>query len=281
MKRLALVLVACSSPSHSGMTADAASSGSGDAPPPMIDAPAARGGIDGNRDRLLATYLAFLETSPDTVQSNGLSGSAVSDTCMLWTKLDASSQATFLTLTARLGGSHLTADQSTMLDHIVKLYRVSGGMDASGSDPGSCGGGEYNRMIMSEDQALFAAQVAFAIDDIPAGQMWRDSHDLGGPHAPFDKSDETNQGAPRGQTQYFSDPTSTLASSPLGRLDLMTLVDPYALEMDQDYDCVHNSNPECTYTTYGPLCAIETAAVGVDVYTASYGSYGSDYTPCP
>ena len=115
---------------------------------------------------------------------------------------------------------------------------------------------------VSMDDELHASQLAanqhqgarqsngrYDIADAPTkGTFWRDSHDAGGPHAPFDLSDETDQGAPRGQTQYFSDPTSALANMPLGRQDLTTLVDPYALEMDQDYDCVHNSNPSCSYT---------------------------------
>ena len=51
----------------------------------------------------------------------------------------------------------------------------------------------------------------------------------------------------------------------------MTVVDPYALEMDQDYDCVHNSNPDCSYTLYGPLCAPETNLPGTAIYAANYG----------
>ena len=179
-----------------------------------------------------------------------------------------------------------------MLSHITKVYRITGGQGATSSDPGSCGGGEYNRMIMSMDAALQAAQLAankdqgalqsnskYDIGDAVPSSFWRDSHDLGGPHAPFDVSDETDTGAPRGQTQYFSDPNSTLANAALGRQDLTTLVDPYAIEMDQDYDCVHNSNPLCTYTTYGALCFPQTAELGTQIYTATYGSYGASYSP--
>ncbi len=237
-----------------------------------------------NRDRLLGTYLDYLIGNATTPQSNGLSGSNVKTVCDIWSKLDPSSRDVFLTLTARLQGSVLGDDGSSMLLHITKIYRISGGQGATATDPGSCGGGEYNRMIMSQDAHLHASQLAanahmgavqsngkHDIADIPAVSFWRDSHDLGGPHAPFDLSDETDQGAPRGQTQYFTDPTSTLANSPLGRMDLMTLVDPYAVEMDQDYDCVHNSNPDCAYVTYGPLCFPETSLPGTDVYTKSYG----------
>jgi len=239
-----------------------------------------------NRDRLIHSYFDFLKADPTATQSNGLSGANLTDVCDLWSKLQPAAQATFLTITARLDGSKL-ADSSSMLDHVVKLYRVVGGDQATATDPGSCGGGEFNRMIMSEDAALHTAQLAaFAnkggagdIADIPAGGFWRDSHDLGGAHAPFDQSDETNGGAPRGQTQYFKDPTSTAATSPLGRQDLMTLVDPFALEMDQDYDCAHNSNPSCSYTLYGPACFPETSLLGVDIYVATYGSYDPTWKP--
>jgi hypothetical protein len=179
-----------------------------------------------------------------------------------------------------------------MLLHITKVYRITGGQGATATNPGSCGGGEYNRMIMSMDAELHTAQYAaftdqgalqangkYDISDIPATSYWRNSHDLGGPHAPFDVSDETNQGAPRGQTQYFSDPTSALANAPLNRQDLTTLVDPYAIEMDQDYDCAHNSNPLCSYTFYGPLCVPETTEIATQIYTQSYGSFGPNWKP--
>jgi hypothetical protein len=241
-----------------------------------------------NRDRLLATYLAFLESDPTVTQTNGLSGADVATVCELWTKLDPSSRDVFLTLTARMEGSIVTADGSAMLDHVVKLYRLTGGQGATATAPGTCGGGEYNRMIMSMDPELQGVLVAANQDqgasrellDIPASSYWRDSHDLAGPHPPFDLSDETNQGGPRGQVQYFRNPTSALANSPLGRQDLAALVDPLALEMDQDYDCGHNSNPLCSYYFYGPLCAFETKKIGTAIYTAAYGSFDPTYTPC-
>jgi hypothetical protein len=258
----------------------------GEAGAPVVDT------IDGNRNRLLCTYLAYLQANPSETQSNGLSGSNVSSVSDLWQKLDPSSQAVFLTLTARMQGSILGDDGSSMLSHITKVYRITGGQGATAQSPGSCGGGEYNRMIMSMDAHLHASQLAanqhkgaiqgnskYDIADIPPTSFWRDSHDLGGPHPPFDLSDETNQGAPRGQTQYFSDPSSKAATSPLGRMDLTTLVDPYAIEMDQDYDCVHNSNPICSYVTYGPLCLPMASALGTDIYQTSYGSFGAGWKP--
>jgi hypothetical protein len=251
--------------------------------------------LDANRNRLLQTYYEYLKANATTSQTNGLSNT-VTSALDVWQKLDPSSQGVFLTLTARMQGSILGKDGTSMLSHVTKLYRCVGGQGATSSDPGSCGGGEYNRMIMSMDAELHDAQLAanqhqgalqqnnkYDISDVVSTSYWRDSHDVGGPHAPFDLSDETNGGAPRGQTQYFQDPTSTLAKSPLGRQDLTTLVDPYAIEMDQDYDCAHNSNPLCSYTFYGPACIPETNEVGTQIYTDTYGSYGASYVPvsCP
>jgi hypothetical protein len=59
----------------------------------------------------------------------------------------------------------------------------------------------------------------------------------------------------------------------------MDLVEPYALEIDQDYDCVHNSNPSCSYTFYGPLCAAKPTLLGVDLYGASYGAVDLTWKP--
>lgn len=75
-----------------------------------VDGGAPRAAIDLARDRLLATYLARLEAMPDVTQSNGLRGVDVEDVCALWGAMPPSSQSVFLTITARLGGSHLGAD---------------------------------------------------------------------------------------------------------------------------------------------------------------------------
>lgn len=117
----------------------------------------------------------------------------------------------------------------------------------------------------------------YDISDITT--FWRDSHDAGGPHAPFDLSDETDDDVPRGQTQYFKDPTSTIANTALGRPDIMNVVDPYALEFDHDYDCVHNSNPDCSYVFYGPVCAPESNQPGTALYSAKYGDFISSWIP--
>lgn len=243
--------------------------------------------LDGNRDRLLQTYYAWLESQPDVQQSNGLRGRDLDGVCELWSALDPSSQAVFLTITHRLQGSTL-ADGSHALDHVTTLYRAIGGRGATETTPGSCGGDEYNRMILAMDGALHDALLAantrrgaapYDLADIPATSFWRDAHDVSGPHAPFDLSDETDAGAPRGQAQYFRDPASAAAHQPLGRMDLMTLVQPYALEIDQDYDCTHNSNPSCDYVFYGPACAPKGSAAGTAIYAQNYGDFEPGWTP--
>lgn len=274
------------------MDMDAGTGGTGGAGGGMDGGSPAVDSLGSNRDRLLGTYFDWLKATAPTPQSNGLSGSSLGDVCDLWSKLDPSARAVFLTLTARMQGSLLGADNSSMLWHVTKLYRISGGQDATPTDPGSCGGGEYNRMIMSMDATLHAAQVDAAahqgkaqangkpdIADIPSGGFWRDSHDLAGPHDPFDATNETEDGAPRGQTQYFKDPSSAAANTPLGRMDLTTLVDPYALEFDQDYDCVHASNPLCTYITYGNLCLPMSSLLGTELFTKNYGDFDEGWKP--
>jgi hypothetical protein len=286
-----LLLVACSAPPDAG--ADAGrdigpreDAGGDDAP---TDAGGGRSGIDGERDRLLATYLAYLRSRPGFTQTNGL-GSDLSSVCALWDTATPATRAVFLTITDRMDGSRL-ADGTSMLEHVETLYRVVGGEGESATDRGACGG-DGNRMFVSIDaalrDALIAANVnrgarlptgAYDVGDVVPSSFWRDSHDAAGPHAPFTMSDETDGGAPRGQIHFFEDPGSPAASAPLGRTDLMDLVDPDALEMDQDYDCVHASNPLCDYTFYGPACLPRTTLPGIDLYGASYRPVDTTWRP--
>jgi hypothetical protein len=266
----------------------------GDAGTKTDAADVAKDTLADNRDRLLASYLAYLRATPGPPQSNGLVGSALTGVCDLWRKLDPSAQGAFLTLTSRLQGSALGKDGSSMLVHVAKLYRIAGGEGATSTDPGSCGGGEFNRLIMSMDDQLRLSVVAASdnkggngtnglpdIADVPMGanSFWRDTHDLSGTHGPFDISDETEHGAPRGQLQYFKDSNSAVAKTALGRTDLTTLVDPNALEIDQDYDCPHNSNPLCSYTAYAALCLPGPPKKGTELYTENYGSFDPSWQP--
>jgi hypothetical protein len=289
-------------PPPAGSTADTGplpGAHTGDPPPPTHTGDPAPTGVTGHtggppptdRDRLLRGYLAHLQTDPGRTMSNGLRGRDLPDVCALWDGLAPSAQDTFLTLTARLEGSTL-ADGTTMLSHVTTAWRVVGGDGATSADPGSCGGGEFNRMIVSIDPALHDALLASHrngggpgdagvpdLRDIPTNGVWKDSGDLAGPHAPFTHSNDTEDGAPRGQVHYFVDPASPAATSPLGRLDVEDLVDAFALEMDHDYDCAHNSNPGCEYVFYGALCLPETRRLGTEIYTSGYGSYDPGWTP--
>jgi hypothetical protein len=261
------------------------SDASADSAVPLVDT------LPANRDRLLGTYLAYLKANPGK-QSNGLDGSSLTGVCDLWRKLVPSAQGVYLTLTARLQRSKVSADSSSMLVHATKLYRIAGGDGATASDPGKCGG-DGNRVFLSIDEPLHhsllvANSTKGMVDggvpelaDVPigAGSFWRDSHDLGGSHAPFDISDETENGGPRGQVQFFASTTSAIAMKPLARTDLMTLVDPYALELDQDYDCTHNSNPLCDYVFYGPLCAPAPSKTGTDIFSDKYGTIDPSWQP--
>jgi hypothetical protein len=280
---LFLALCACGS-GGAASSADAPVTGGPDAAA-TADAPATfPDTLAGQRDRLLATYYAYLEANANTQMTNGLLGRDLHSVCEVWSALQPSARDVFLTLTHRLYGSKL-ADGTPALDLVTKVYRIAPGTGATQTDPGSCGG-EGNRMIMAMDlrlhDALLAANVrqgAAPYDVADITTYWRNSHDLGGPHAPFDLSDETNDGAPRGQVQYFRDPSSPAANAALGRPDIMDVVDPLALEMDQDYDCTHNSNPDCSYTFYGPACAPETNEVGTAIYSGNYGDFAATWKP--
>lgn len=278
---LIVALVACgsrASPARPDAVVSSDAPVIADAPPVVPDT------LDGQRDRLLATYHAYLAAHPDTTMTNGLVGRDLHDVCAVWSALQPSARDVFLTLTHRLYGSRL-ADGTPALELVTRVYRIAPGTGATASDPGSCGG-EGNRMIVSIDPRLHAALVAasarqgaapYDLADIT--MMWRDSHDLAGPHAPFDASDETEGGAPRGQVQYFRDPASAAANAPLGRPDIADVVDPYALEIDHDFDCTHNSNPDCSYVFYGPACAPQGSALGTAIYAAGYGDFTSSWRP--
>ena len=154
---------------------------------------------------------AYIEQDPNSAQTNGLIGRDLH--CVrVWTALQPSARDVFLTLTHRLYGSKL-ADGTDALSLVTKMYRIAPGTGATATDAGSCGGAG-NRMIMSMDPMLHAAQIA-AITHQGAQPTTSPTSDvlarLARPrrsHAPFDLSDETNDGAPRGQTQYFGDPAS-------------------------------------------------------------------------
>src|SRR5258706_9892163 len=104
----AALLVGCAacSAAHGGDQdpIDAAVDASVDAP---VDAQGFPATLDGARDRLLATYLAYLQANPTQTQSNGLSGATTHDVCQLWMQLAPSGRQVYVTITHRLYGSRL------------------------------------------------------------------------------------------------------------------------------------------------------------------------------
>ncbi|HEX3554075.1 MAG TPA: hypothetical protein VIA62_12685 [Thermoanaerobaculia bacterium] len=191
--------------------------------------------LDANRNRLFADWAA----------RNGQSG----DLCQAWQSMTCSAKGSFLTLTHRLGVSVL-ADYTTPLDHVTGCYAILG--DAPGSN--GCGGMDYHRIYVSMDTALHNAMIlanygyTMTIDQ-NYNNYWQASNDFFGPHSPFDMSDETAYGHPRGQNQFWG--SSEGYWTPVYRAGVNGIVDYNIMEIDQDYDWNHPSSTECSYDTGG------------------------------
>jgi hypothetical protein len=112
------------------------------------------------------------------------------------------------------------------------------------------------------------------ISDGGDGTHWAPSSDLGGPHAPFDMSNETESGLdclliveteasrpPTAQAHFFAAGSEV----EVRRGGLVIGPDPLLLEIDLDFDCFHRSNP---------LCNDFEAR-----YRASYGDFVCEWTP--
>lgn len=218
--------------------------------------------VDENRNRLLDTYASH-RGSPDR--------------CAFWGGMTIVEKGIFLTHTdmlghrscfdnagvpaAQLSGGACSAASCTCqgsaacscavgsamaLDHVFRVWAING------TDPGCCGGlnccnggGEWHRTFFSADDQLLAA-----FRSIHAGlPLWAESNDLGGPHAPFTQSDETVPGSPRGQVHFWSNDGQ---ASVLQRNGVQGLSDPHVVELDNDYNWIHDSSPEGYYSfTYG------------------------------
>lgn len=187
-----------------------------------------------NRDRIFATY----------ARRQGM------DVCAAWQAMDASQRGVFLTITDLLGkrswlhpdpdGGVREGDRlETALDHVVELLAVRGSNSGCGGLR-CCGGGEYNRLYFVADEALIAALRGLQ-NVLPA---WRRSRDLGGPHDPFTQSNETDLGPPRGQCHFFAEDVDTVV---LERAGVEGVYEPWAVELDLDYNILHESASECTY----------------------------------
>ncbi|MCS6797971.1 MAG: hypothetical protein NZ898_05500 [Myxococcota bacterium] len=206
-----------------------------------------------SRDRLLATF--------------------ASDVCGAWASFDPSRRAVFLTITHRLWISR-TEDGRPALSHVRRLYAVLGG----GATGRECGDDENNRLFLGMDAYLWGQMVATwrgarVIAD-GGGSSWIRTRDLGGPHDPFDASLETDTGLrcillvetpesrpPNGQAHFFLEGSARAFSRGTTALPL----DPYMLEIDHDYDCLHRSNPLC--------------ADFDERYTRNWGDFDCDWVP--
>lgn len=218
------------------------------------DAGRAALGLDGERDRLIAT---------------------LGEPCEVWRGFDRSRRAVFLTISHRLFVGR-APDGSTMLSHVTRLYRVLGG----GSSGTTCGGSENNRVFMQIDDALWGwlGQAWSGMRPLTdgAGSGWVRSRDIAGPHSPFTASDETESGLrcvivfetgesrpPTGQVHFFR---RNEDAEPVRRGSGISLpADPRMLEMDLDFNCVHDSNPTC-----GDF---------VSRYVRNHGDFGCGYVP--
>jgi len=73
---------------------------------------------------------------------------------------------------------------------------------------------------------------------------WAASRDLAGPHDPFTQSSETVNGQPTGQAHFFASDDDMVI---LERPGVEGVSDPHIIEIDIDYNLIHESNPECDY----------------------------------
>lgn len=232
--------------------------------------------LDHHRNRLLDTFLARR---------------AAADRCKLWTAMTTVEKGVFLTHTDMLGhrscmeSSSVPANQlnggacsalectcttgdgcncpvgSEMgIDHIFKIWAVNGTDTSCCSGTDCCnGGGEWHRTFFSADDKLIGY-----FRNIHSGlPEWAESNDFAGPHDPFTQSSETQQDTPRGQTHFFAKDTDSVV---LSRNGVEGVSDPHIVEIDNDYNFWHDSNPEGTYlTTYGRA-----------VYKRAWNGSGSD-----
>ena len=174
-----------------------------------------------NRDRLIDTLAVVKGTTR----------------CPLWKALTPTQKGVFLTITDLLGKrTFMGASPSTgtALVHVTKVYEIR---DKGGFGNG---GGDNNRIFLQFDATLIAAMRDFG-GPLPE---WAKSTDAAGPHDPFDATSETVNGQPRGQSHFWS---ADDKAKPLGRPGVETVNDPRVVEIDIDYNFLHDSNPEGDY----------------------------------
>jgi hypothetical protein len=238
-----------------GGTADDAGTTDGGVSGPIDGGTADAAGADGGGAGLDAATPGDAGVDPTlSALRDALFGGHTSTPCETWASYDESARAVFLTITHRLYLSR-TPDGRRMLEHIDGLHLVRGG----GSSGTSCGGAENNRLFLSMDASLWQLAVETwdgtnTIDD-GSGGSWAHTSDIAGPHDPFHASIETRTGLdcvllvetsdsrpPTAQAHFFLDGSAV----PVERgPDISLPADPTMLEIDQDFDCLHDSNPTC------------------------------------
>jgi hypothetical protein len=192
-------------------------------------------------------YTATLKSNRNRLINDWAARKGYGDACQAWSSLSCPAKGAFLTLTHRLQISILP-DWKSPLDHVVGLYSIRGDEDWD------CHGGDDNRLFVSMDDYLWEAMAWASLGyvttiDTNGNPDWRPSGDWAGPHYPFDASNETSYGHPRGQLHYwFSDWGFYV---PVCRTDVPCIIDANMMEIDQDYDWNHPSSTECTYDTDG------------------------------
>jgi hypothetical protein len=189
--------------------------------------------LDANRNRLFANWAA----------RNGQS-----NLCQAWQNLSCSTKGSFLTLTHRLQVSILP-DYNTPLDHVDDMYAILGDEE----DSNHCGG-DGNRIFVSMDDYLWYSMAYanfgyFMSMDQNGNNYWTQSNDLAGPHDPFDASNMTSYGHPRGQMHFWISDDGFW--TPVYSTGVNGIVDANMMEFDQDYDWNHPSSTECSYDTDG------------------------------
>jgi hypothetical protein len=215
MKKLALATACCASLSVCGALHAAT---------PYSDS------MNANRNRIFADWAAR-------------EGQA--DVCQAWENLSCSAKGAFLTLTHRLQVS-LLPDGKTPMDHVDGLYAVLG-------YDGQCGG-SGNRIFVSMDDYLWYAMAYANVGYVTTidqnnNNYWTISNDIAGPHDPFDASNMTSYGHPRGQMHFWLSDEGFW--TPVYHDGVNGIIDANMMEIDQDYDWNHPSNTECSYDTGG------------------------------
>ncbi|MEO7096733.1 MAG: hypothetical protein ABI175_25975 [Polyangiales bacterium] len=159
------------------------------------------------------------------------------------------------------------SDFSMALEHVTRLYEVLGGS-------GSCSGEDDNRTFWNVDDPLIQG-----LRNNYAGlPEWGNGADK--PHAPFTNVTETETGSPLwndgpdGQIQFYSWDWEGRGFARGGR---WLPPDARMIELDNDYNTLHDSSPDCSYL----------GRSGVDRYVSKWQSKGNGqsvdlwYQPTP